>query len=86
MVIQSYGDSIIAAFGVPFQNKNNASHAAEAAMNLKSTLEFLNSLLKTDSLPSIFFNASIVTGMVTTGALGPILNRTYQVMGGTYRL
>ncbi|MDY0189505.1 MAG: CHASE2 domain-containing protein [Desulfuromonas sp.] len=80
------GDAIMAIFGAPISYPRHAQHAAEAALNMLSTLEQLQSDNKLPGLQQLRMGIGINSGDVTLGNLGCEEFMNYTVIGDNVNL
>ncbi len=73
------GDSLMAVFGAPFGQDNDAERAVTAALKMKETLEVEN---KSDSREkAVNIRIGINTGQITAGNIGSPKRMDYTVLG-----
>ena len=83
-IINKYiGDAIMAIFGVPLQNKNQALDAYNCCLDMRKTLIELNKELEAENLPQIKFGIGLHTGNVLAGNIGSNSRMEYTVIGDT---
>ena len=83
-IINKYiGDAIMAIFGVPLQNKNQALDAYNCCLDMRKTLIELNKELEAENLPQIKFGIGLHTGNVLAGNIGSNSRMEYTVIGNT---
>jgi adenylate cyclase len=89
VVIQYIGDSVMAAFGVPFprendeQYKNDAVSAVRCAISMRDAVRVLNEQNAATNLPEIVSRIGIYTGPVAAGMLGDARKTQYTIIGDT---
>ena len=76
-------DAIMAIFGVPLQNKNQALDAYNCCLDMRKTLIELNKELEAENLPQIKFGIGLHTGNVLAGNIGSNSRMEYTVIGDT---
>ena len=83
-IINKYiGDAIMAIFGVPLANENQALDAYKCCLDMRKTLAELNKELKTENLPQLNFGIGLHTGNVLAGNIGSTSRMEYTVIGDT---
>ena len=83
-IINKYiGDAIMAIFGVPLPNENQALDAYNCCLDMRKTLIKLNKELETENLPQINFGIGLHTGNVLAGNIGSNSRMEYTVIGDT---
>lgn len=83
-IINKYiGDAIMAIFGVPLQNENQALDAYKCCLEMRQTLTNLNKELEAENLPQIKFGIGLHTGNVLAGNIGSNSRMEYTVIGDT---
>lgn len=83
-IINKYiGDAIMAIFGVPVPNENQALDAYKCSIDMKKRLIELNKELEAENLPSIKFGIGLHTGNVLAGNIGSNSRMEYTVIGDT---
>ena len=83
-IINKYiGDAIMAIFGVPVPNENQALDAYKCSIDMKKRLIELNKELEAESLPPIKFGIGLHTGNVLAGNIGSNSRMEYTVIGDT---
>ena len=83
-IINKYiGDAIMAIFGVPLQNENQALDAYKCCLEMRETLTNLNKELEAENLPQIKFGIGLHTGNVLAGNIGSNSRMEYTVIGDT---
>ncbi|MFK8007125.1 MAG: adenylate/guanylate cyclase domain-containing protein [Saprospiraceae bacterium] len=78
------GDAVMATFGIPYQNKNDASNSANTAMEMIQNLEYLNNVQNFHS--KINIGIGIATGDVISGNIGSKKRFEYTVIGDSVNL
>ena len=83
-IINKYiGDAIMAIFGVPLSNPNQALDAYNCCLDMRKTLIELNKELDAENLPQIRFGIGLHTGNVLAGNIGSNSKMEYTVIGDT---
>ena len=83
-IINKYiGDAIMAIFGVPLANENQALDAYKCCLDMRKKLTELNKELEAENLPSIKFGIGLHTGNVLAGNIGSNSRMEYTVIGDT---
>ena len=83
-IINKYiGDAIMAIFGVPLSNPNQALDAYNCCLDMRKTLIELNKELEAENLPQIRFGIGLHTGNVLAGNIGSNSRMEYTVIGDT---
>lgn len=81
-IINKYiGDAIMAIFGVPVPNENQALDAYKCSIDMKKRLIELNKELEEENLPPIKFGIGLHTGNVLAGNIGSTRRMEYTVIG-----
>ena len=81
-IINKYiGDAIMAIFGVPVPNENQALDAYKCSIDMKKRLIELNKELEAENLPPIKFGIGLHTGNVLAGNIGSNSRMEYTVIG-----
>ena len=81
-IINKYiGNAIMAIFGVPLANKNQALDAYKCCLDMRKTLIELNKELVAENLPQIKFGIGLHTGNVLAGNIGSNTRMEYTVIG-----
>lgn len=81
-IINKYiGDAIMAIFGVPLANKNQALDAYNCCLDMRKTLIELNKELVAENLPQLKFGIGLHTGNVLAGNIGSNTRMEYTVIG-----
>ena len=81
-IINKYiGDAIMAIFGVPLANENQALDAYKCCLDMRKKLTELNKELEAENLPSIKFGIGLHTGNVLAGNIGSNSRMEYTVIG-----
>jgi adenylate cyclase len=83
-IINKYiGDAIMAIFGVPLANQNQAIDAYKCCLDMRKTLAELNKELKAENMPQLNFGIGLHTGNVLAGNIGSTSRMEYTVIGDT---
>lgn len=80
------GDSIMAVFGVPDPDPEDARHAVECAVDMQIAMEDFNRDYRNVGMPELFMGVGINTGAVMAGTLGSRLYSEYTVIGNEVNL
>ncbi len=83
-VLDKYiGDAIMAFWGAPIDDENQADNALQAAIEMTKKLKAFNLKLKDKGKPEIGMRIGIYTGPALAGNIGSELRLNYTVMGDT---
>lgn len=83
-VLDKYiGDAIMAFWGAPINDSEQADKAVRAAVAMAKKLKLLNIKLKNNGRPEIGMRIGICTGPALAGNIGSELRLNYTVMGDT---
>ncbi|MDP7165003.1 MAG: adenylate/guanylate cyclase domain-containing protein [Alphaproteobacteria bacterium] len=86
-VVDKYiGDAIMALFGAPLGNSDDAARAIRAALAMGHELAELNFELRTQGLPEIATGIGINSGLVVAGNMGSVRRLNYTVIGDNVNL
>ena len=77
------GDAIMAVFGAPIEQNNNALNAIDAAREMLKKLPELNQQFAKAGYPEIKIGIGIHSGNVVAGNIGSITRMDYTVIGDT---
>jgi adenylate cyclase len=80
------GDAIMAFWGAPIKDPDNAKHAMEAAMGMIAELENVNAAFKEKGWPAIKIGVGLNTGTMTVGNMGSSFRMAYTAMGDAVNL
>ncbi len=81
LVDKYIGDAIMAFWGAPLDNENQASDAAAASVAMLAALKGLNEHWKSRGLPQIGIGIGINSGEAIVGNMGSAKRFNYTVMG-----
>lgn len=81
LVDKYIGDAIMAFWGAPIENENQAIHAAESVFKMKAKLEELNVGWKERGIPRLDIGMGINTGEAVVGNMGSQRRFNYTLMG-----
>ena len=81
MIDKYIGDSLMAVFGAPLPDPGHATHACEAALEMRAALVELNASRATESRPPIGIRIGVNTGRMVIGNVGGDKRFDYTVMG-----
>ena len=76
------GGSMLSAFGIPRQRTDHAARAVAAAGELLDALAARRAERRDAGAPFAEVGATVVTGFVVAGDVGPARGRRYRTMGG----
>ena len=86
-VLDKYiGDAIMAFWGAPLENPNQADAAALAVLKMLEKLEELRRVFPTKGFPPIDIGCGLNTGLVSVGNMGSQERFAYTVMGDAVNL
>jgi adenylate cyclase len=81
-IVDKYvGDAMMALFGAPLQNPDDADRAMEAALEMCEALDELNRLWQAQRRPTIGVGIGIHTDVVVAGNMGSQKRLNYTVIG-----
>ena len=81
-VVDKYvGDAMMALFGAPLQNPDDADHALETALEMCETLDELNRRWQTQGRPVVEVGIGVNTAIVVAGNMGSQTRLNYTVIG-----
>jgi len=80
------GDAIMAFWGAPLADPDNARHALLTAMDMIDRLKLLQEEFKAKGWPPIKIGVGLNTGMMTVGNMGSEFRMAYTVMGDAVNL
>ncbi|TSC88797.1 MAG: adenylate cyclase [Parcubacteria group bacterium Gr01-1014_3] len=83
-VLDKYiGDAIMAFWGAPIDDPNQADNAMKASLGMLEKLKFLNKELRDSGKPEINIGIGLYTGTAVAGNIGSESRLSYTVMGDT---
>ncbi len=86
-VLDKYiGDAIMAFWGAPIENPNQAEYALKASLGMIKELKKLNESLKAHGDPEIGIGIGLYTGPAIVGNVGSDLRFDYTVIGDTVNI
>jgi adenylate cyclase len=77
------GDAIMAVFGAPVPEADDALHAVQAALDMRVRLEHINRAFESRGLPAIRTGIGLHYGQVVAGNMGHVERMEYTVIGDT---
>jgi adenylate cyclase len=77
------GDAIMAVFGAPVPEPDDALHAVQAALDMRARLAHINQAFETRGLPAIRTGIGLHYGQVVAGNMGHVERMEYTVIGDT---
>jgi adenylate cyclase len=77
------GDAIMAVFGAPVPEPDDALHAVQAALEMRGRLTEINVAFKARGLPEIRTGIGLHYGQVVAGNMGHVERMEYTVIGDT---
>ena len=80
------GDAILAVFGAPFYNEDDAIRAVACAIEMQCKMTEVNQELSHRGLPNLEMGIGINTGEVVVGNIGSITRAKYGVVGSNVNL
>ena len=80
------GDAIMAVFGAPVPQPDDALHAVQAALEMRTRLEQINVGFRGRGLPEIRTGIGLHSGQVVAGNMGHIERMEYTVIGDPVNL
>jgi len=80
------GDAIMAFWGAPVADPENARHAVLTALAMQAELQQLNESFVARGWPSLRIGIGINSGVVTVGDMGSPVRKAYTVMGDAVNL
>ncbi len=81
-VVDKYiGDAVMALFGVPVDNKNQAQDAVMAAMGMIDELVIINEILAKSNVPEVGLGVGVNSATVVAGNMGSETRLNYTVIG-----
>jgi adenylate cyclase len=86
MINEFLGDSILAVFGVPLADDDDAARAVACALDLQCAMPGVNETLRIAGLPEVEMGIGLNTGMVVVGNIGSARRAKYGVVGSHVNL
>jgi adenylate cyclase len=80
------GDAIMAVFGAPVPEPDDALHAVQAALEMRRRLEQINVGFRERGLPEIRTGIGLHSGQVVAGNMGHVERMEYTVIGDPVNL
>jgi adenylate cyclase len=80
------GDAIMAVFGAPVPEPDDALNAVRAALEMRSRLQQINETFQTRGLPEIRAGIGLHSGQVVAGNMGHVERMEYTVIGDAVNL
>jgi len=80
------GDAVMAFWGAPLSDKNHASHALHAALQIVAELEKLKPIFLSRGWPALRLGIGLNSGIMHVGDMGSEFRRSYTVMGDAVNL
>ena len=80
------GDAIMAFWGAPLPDPDNAKHALDAAMGMIEELKTVQAAFEAKGWPAIKIGVGLNTGTMTVGNMGSSFRMAYTVMGDAVNL
>jgi adenylate cyclase len=80
------GDAIMAVFGAPVPQPDDALHAVQAALEMRARLEQINVGFRARGLPEIRTGIGLHSGQVVAGNMGHVERMEYTVIGDPVNL
>ncbi len=80
------GDSVLAIFGAPVSQGDDAQRALQAAQRMLAAVASLNENLEQQGLPLLHVGIALHTGVVVAGNVGSERRLEYTVIGDTVNL
>jgi adenylate cyclase len=80
------GDAIMAVFGAPVPQPDDALHAVQAALEMRARLEQINRGFQERGLPEIRTGIGLHSGQVVAGNMGHVERMEYTVIGDPVNL
>jgi adenylate cyclase len=77
------GDAIMAVFGAPVPEPDDALHAVKAALDMRARLTHINVAFEARGLPAIRTGIGLHYGQVVAGNMGHVERMEYTVIGDT---
>ncbi|MDD5328834.1 MAG: adenylate/guanylate cyclase domain-containing protein [Sulfuricella sp.] len=80
------GDAIMAFWGAPLADPDNARHGVLAALEMQAALAALREKFKAEGWPEIRIGVGVNTGSMSVGNMGSEFRMAYTVMGDSVNL
>lgn len=80
------GDAIMAFWGAPLEDEQQALHAAQAAIEMQASMCELRQVFEKEGLPPIHMRIGIHTGIAVVGNMGSTDRFDYTAMGDSVNL
>lgn len=80
------GDAVMAFWGAPFEQADQADHAANAALEMMARLSYLRDEWKQRGQPLVDIGIGINTGVASVGNMGSQLRYGYTALGDSVNL
>ncbi|WP_306606050.1 CHASE2 domain-containing protein [Azonexus sp.] len=80
------GDAIMAFWGAPVADPENARHALLTALAMQQAVRALDAPFKARGWPELHIGVGLNTGVVTVGDMGSPVRKAYTVMGDAVNL
>ncbi len=80
------GDAVMAFWGAPFEDAEQAKHACEAAQEMQQKMIALREELQKEGLPPVFMRIGVHTGLAVVGNMGSDERFDYTAIGDTVNL
>jgi adenylate cyclase len=80
------GDAIMAFWGAPIADPENARHAVLTALAMQKELKKLAEPFRQKGWPELHIGVGVNTGMMTVGDMGSPVRKAYTVMGDAVNL
>ncbi|OOC09538.1 CHASE2 domain-containing protein [Thioalkalivibrio halophilus] len=80
------GDMVMAFWGAPVDDREHATHAVEAALEMQAETARLREAFTAQGLPDIHVGIGINSGVVNVGDMGSEYRRAYTVLGDAVNL
>ena len=80
------GDAIMAFWGAPIADPENARHAVLTALAMQKELKKLAEPFRQKGWPELHIGVGVNTGMMTVGDMGSSVRKAYTVMGDAVNL
>ena len=81
MIDKYIGDSLMAVFGAPLPDPGHATHACEAAIEMRAALATLNAKWRDEGRPPLHIRVGVNSGRMVIGNVGGDRRFDYTVMG-----